>query len=170
MGRDSAITVCWSTYTQGENKTQSISLKSEFAILVPLVPISVSDFNEKGDCSSSCSKSLEALQYCDLHCHDISPSWQYISVFKYLYNALCVTATANAWWVTVQLQVTSFQRKDLAWSQTSLIGISYWLKKHWPKHPLKHQVNPSLDGWQSQLSLSKTRGNSWLSWNSGLPQ
>jgi len=36
----------------GENKTQSISLKSEFAILVPL-PISLSDFNEKGDCSSS---------------------------------------------------------------------------------------------------------------------
>ena len=40
----------------------------------------------------------------------------------------------------------------------ALLHWQYWLKKHWPKRPFKHWVNPSLDGWQRQLSLSNDRG------------
>jgi len=50
-------------------------------------------------------------------------------------------------------------RQPLIYGQLTqaLLHWQYWLKNHWPKCPFKHWVNPSLDGWQSQLSLSKDR-------------
>ena len=44
----------------------------------------------------------------------------------------------------------------------ALLHWQYWLKNHWPKRPFKHWMYPSLDGWQSQLSLSKDQGHPYI--------
>ena len=86
-------------------------------------------------------------------------------MFLLLVYVIFLAASAHAWAeVCHHTAAEVCHRQPLIYGQLTqaLLHWQYWLKNHWPKRPFKHWINPSLDGWQSQLSLSKDQGHPYI--------
>jgi len=99
--------------------------------------------------------------FCTFCCSAIPTSCYILNVFLLLvYIIFSASGTCLSSGLPSHSSRSLSQAAADIWTIDSGISYTwqYWLKNHWPKHPFKHWVNPSLDGWQSQLSLYKDQG------------